>query len=248
MYCNQILKIDKSNKTKFKDIRKINIGLSNKDLLTLKKKKKGAFYNCFIVIVRIKVNNIYKEINIKLFNTGQLEIPGIQDDNDLYKALDVFISIIQPYINKKINYSKKKIRNVLINSNFTCNFFINRNILYSKLKNKYNIDVIYDPCSYPGIQCKYYYNKNNILNDGVCKCKKKCKKKDGLCKEISFMIFRTGSILIVGNCSEKIIYIIYNFINNILNKEFSNISISGEIEKKKKKKKITKKKKIIITK
>ena len=43
LYYNQILKINKSRKTKFKDIRKINIGLSKKDLLTLKKKIQGRF-------------------------------------------------------------------------------------------------------------------------------------------------------------------------------------------------------------
>ena len=37
--------------------------------------------------------------------------------------------------------------------------------------------LLYDPCSYPGIQCKFYYNKLNKLNDGQCKCKIKCEKK-----------------------------------------------------------------------
>ena len=26
------------------------------------------------------------------------------------------------------------------------------------LKNKYNIQCIYDSCTYPGIQCKFYFN------------------------------------------------------------------------------------------
>jgi len=242
LYYNQILKINKSRKTKFKDIRKINIGLSNKDLLTLKKKNTGAFYNCFVAIVRIKKNNIFKEINIKLFNTGQLEIPGIQDDNDLYNALDIFSNILQNITKTKIKYIKNNIRNVLINSNFSCNFFINRNKLYNLLKTKYNIDVIYDPCSYPGIQCKYYHNNDS---NGVCNCRKKCKKKEGTCLEISFMVFRTGSILIVGNCNEDVVYIIYKFILNILREEYSEIFVKGDIIKKKKKK-INKKKVITI--
>jgi len=242
LYCNQILKVDEHRKNAFKDIRKINIGICTKDLLTIKKKNKGAFYNCFVVIIRIKKDNNFKEINIKLFNTGQLEIPGIQDDNDLYKALDLFLNIIQPFLKQKIFYLKEKIRNVLINSNFSCNFYIDRNILYNCLKKKYNIDVIYDPCSYPGIQCKYYFNDYNDI--GICKCKKKCKKKDGTCKEISFMIFRTGSILIVGNCSEEIIYKIYNFILTILNNEYNKICISNNVIIKKKKK--YKKKKILF--
>ena len=171
-----------------------------------------------------------------------MEIPGIQDDNDLYNALNVFSNILQNIIKKKITYIKSNIRNVLINSNFSCNFFINRNKLYNLLKNKYNIDVIYDPCSYPGIQCKYYYNDNF---NGICNCSKKCKKKEGKCLEISFMIFRTGSILIVGNCNEDVVHIIYKFILNILKAEYLEIYVKGEIIKKKKKK-IHKKKIITI--
>ena len=41
-------KVNNTVKIKFKDTRKINIGLSKKDLCTFQKKKKGAFYNCFV--------------------------------------------------------------------------------------------------------------------------------------------------------------------------------------------------------
>ena len=47
---------------------------------------------------------------------------------------------------------------------------------------------------------------------------------DGECKEISFMIFRTGSILIVGNCTKKVLYIIYNFLKKILKNEYVEIN------------------------
>ena len=54
-------------------------------------------------------------------------------------------------------------------------------------------------------------NKDNEKNDGICKCEKKCSKKGSgkgknQCLEISFMIFRTGSVLIVGHCDEEILY------------------------------------------
>ena len=44
------------------------------------------------------------------------------------------------------------------------------------------------------------------------------------------MIFRTGSILIVGKCDEKILYIVYHFIKNILEEEYKDIYVSN-IEK-----------------
>ena len=66
-----------------------------------------------------------------------------------------------------------------------------------------------------------------------------------LWKAISFMIFRTGSILIVGNCDIFVLKIIYNFLKNILQTEYNNICIKHEIEKKEKIKRQKKKTRII---
>ena len=229
--------------TKFKDIRKIIAGVSKKDLINFRKKKKSAFYNCFAVIIRIKYKNKFHEINIKLFNTGKLEIPGIQNIETLDIAIDILLKIIKKNCGYEYKYLKNKVETVLINSNFTCNFYIIRNKLHNILKYTYNIHSCFDPCSYPGIQCKFFYNKNNTIQNGICNCKTKCtlnkkNKKKNSCKVISFMIFRTGSILIVGNCDENILDIIYNFIVDILKKELYNniISKKNEIIKQKNKK------------
>ena len=58
------------------------------------------------------------------------------------------------------------------------------------------------------------------------------------------MIFRTGSVLIVGNCSIDILNFVYLFLKNLLKKEYQNISIENTNIKKKKKKK--KKKNILV--
>ena len=133
------------------------------------------------------------------------------------------------------------------------NFFIKRDVFAEILKYKYNIHTMFDPCSYPGIQCKFYYNEINPENKGICKCSNRCNKKgngkeENSCKEISFMIFRTGSILIVGNCSEKILNIIYNFLVKVLHDEHSKIHIPGSIKQKKKKNKKPRKKIILVSK
>jgi hypothetical protein len=46
--------------------------------------------------------------------------------------------------------------------------------------------------------------------------------------EISFMIFRTGSCLIVGNCTEKILKFVFEFIKTILATEYPNISVAND--------------------
>ena len=51
----------KTNKC-YKDVRKIDIGICQKDLFSYRMKKKGAFYNCFAIIMRILFNNTYKEV------------------------------------------------------------------------------------------------------------------------------------------------------------------------------------------
>ena len=40
-------------KVKFKDTRKITIGISKKDILSYRCKVKSAFYNCFVLILRL---------------------------------------------------------------------------------------------------------------------------------------------------------------------------------------------------
>ena len=224
-----------TGRIKFKDIRKITVGISKKDIMSYRSKKKQAFYNCFVMIIRIKILNIFKEFHIKVFNTGKLEIPGVQSDEIFEIVLYNILSILQPYSETVLSY-KQTSDTVLINSNFNCGFYIDREVLYDILKYKYNIQSIYDPCSYPGIQCKFYYDDKLEIQTGISlsvkdkkdknkikEKKDKIKDKDKSITEVSFMIFRTGSILIVGMCNDMILFKIYEFLKNLLRVEFTNI-------------------------
>lgn len=232
-----------ARKNKFKDIRKIDIGINKKDLISYRKKQKGAFYNCFAIIMRIFFKEEYREVHVKIFNTGKLEIPGIQYDELLTVTLENLIKIMRPLTNDKLNYDKNHIQTVLINSNFSCGFFIDRFKLYQILKYKYNLHASYDPCSYPGIQCKFCYNENNTVHDGVMKEDNDC---GGKWIKISFMIFRTGSVLIVGNGNKYILNIIYGFLKNILQTEYESICIDNNEQKKVKAKKKIRKRTILF--
>ena len=137
-----------TGRIKFKDIRKISIGISKKDIMSYRCKKKSAFYNCFVLIVRMKIADLFKEFHVKVFNTGKLEIPGVQNETTFQLLLTEVIKILQPFIADKLSYKDDSEETVLINSNFNCGFYINREELYDILKMKYNIQSIYDPCSY----------------------------------------------------------------------------------------------------
>lgn len=240
------------NVLRFKDNRKVTVGVSKKDLVNFRKKKKSAFYNCFAVIIRIKYKDKFHEINIKLFNTGKLEIPGIQNVETLNIAVNILLTIIKDVSGLEFTYLKDKMDTVLINSNFTCNFFVLRNTLHNILKYKYSLHSLLDPCSYPGIQPKFFYNKDNKKHDGICYCEKKCSvdkknRTNNNCKIISIMIFRTGSILIIGKCDEYIINIVYKFITNLLTTEIHNGIITERIETEKKKPKKYRKRIILFS-
>jgi hypothetical protein len=247
-----ITHIDNPNgRIKFKDIRKISIGISKKDIMSYRCKKKSAFYNCFVLILRMNIDSVFKEFHVKVFNTGKLEIPGVQNETTFLKILDQILKTLQPYIDEPLAYKDNSNETVLINSNFNCGFFINREVLYDILKLKYNIQSIYDPCSYPGIQCKFYYNPDVEIQFGsqISEDNKHLYKN---VKEVSFMIFRTGSVLIVGKCDENVLLIIYDFLKIILNNEYKIIcqkNIKNEEQQyiaNKDKKKKNRKKNIII--
>ena len=65
--------------------------------------------------------------------------------------------------------------------------------------------------------------------------------------EISFMIFRTGSCLIVGNCSEKVLNFVFNFIKEVLKEEYSVLNVINSDTTVKEKKTKLRKKTIQIT-
>jgi TATA-box binding protein (TBP) (component of TFIID and TFIIIB) len=241
-----------TGRIKFKDIRKISIGISKKDIMNCRSKQKSAFYNCIVIILRMKHDNSFKEYHVKIFNTGKLEIPGVQNDESFIMILKLVVQIIQPHVETHIFCDNTLCDTVLINSNFNCGFYINREVLYDLLKMKYNIQSIYDPCSYPGIQCKFYYNPDiGIQNGSQISDSQKQLYKD--IKKVSFMVFRTGSVLIVGRCDDNVIIIIYNFIKELLMNEYEhihqrntsvdNINNTHVVDKKKK----TRKKQIILT-
>ena len=165
---------------------------------------------------------------MKVFNTGKLEIPGVQNDVSYDLILKEIQNILQPYFEETLFYKENINETVLINSDFNCGFFINREALYDILRNKYNIQSIYDPCSYPGIQCKFYYNPDIGIQTG-CQISEENEHLYNNIIKVSFMIFRTGSVLIVGKCDEKILMIIYNYLKHLLSNEYKSICQNNKL-------------------
>jgi len=257
---NIIKQIDNptARRIKFKDERKITVGISKKDIMNCRGKIKNAFYNCFALIIRFEYDGGFKEIHVKVFNTGKLEIPGILNAELLDTVKRFVLDTIQPYLSTSAAFIENaSVDGVLINSNFNCGFYINREKLHILLRSpKYGIESAYDPCSYPGVKCKFYFN-NEIGFDTEKQRGKICPADQSMklnqlienkkYTEVSFMIFRTGSCLIVGNCSEEILQFIFRYIRSVLSAEYSQISVTNTQHAPKEKKVKLRKRTVFVT-
>jgi len=235
---------------KFKDRRKVSIGLASVDLVPSKQRKRGEFFNCVAAIIRIRndaglknarateIYSQFREYHVKIFNTGKIEIPGVRHTDtfwhlvnitiDHLKRADAQYADIHPVLNTH--------ESVLINSNFRYMSFIDRNILTNILKQKYGIQAGFDPCcSYPGVRCKFYYDLDLEVQTGVrpaCMPANCCERsRTALCQipdnivMVSLSIFRTGSVLISGKCpSDKIVFDVREFFVDIFRREHALIA------------------------
>jgi hypothetical protein len=259
-----------SKRLKFKDDRKVTIGISKKDIMNCRGKQKKAFMNCFAIIIRFLYNEEFREVHVKVFNTGKLEIPGVPDDNMLRLVREKVIEYLRPYLDieqiKRIEgkedcdlgdlcYIKGDgddgDEDVLINSGFHCGFCIDQKAFYSILRSdKYGIETSYDSCHYPGIRCKYYY-RNDLAKDHPDQGRI-CPEDNGiklsqleLSKKytcVSFMIFSTGNCLVVGNCSKSVLLHVFEYIKATLEVEYKAICLPNESTAAKIKKKKQRKK------
>ena len=105
-------------------------------------------------------------------------------------------------------------------------YYLDREKLFNILQYEYNLNTSYDACTYPGVRCKFYYSNEKVTN-GI-------QGKDTN-KSISFMVFRTGSVLIVGKCNEDELKSIYEFIKNILVIQYSRIVVETSEKRRKNK-------------
>lgn len=250
MYYKELIITKINNPTgriKFKDVRKITIGISKKDILNHRSKEKSAFYNCFVLIIRMKVLDIFKEFHVKVFNTGIVTVPGIKSEKGFVDVVNATIKILQPFVNEPLKYTENSSKTILINTNFNCGFYINREKLHNILCQKYNIQSEIDPCNYPGIRCIFYYDPHAIVQKGYIDKENNHTN----IKEVSFMIFRTGSVLISGTqhtCKECVLTVVYEFLKKLLHNEYHAIhQPCAKPESKKVKQKKIRKKNITVT-
>ena len=203
-------------------------GKSKKKITNKSCKKKKMFFNQTTIIVCLEGT---RTVNIKVFSNGNIQMTGLKSledgeeackllKNELLNTSGVINNIKYDAIPIKSDLEIKAIEIVLINSDYFCGYRIKRDVLHKLIVKKYKLFSSYEPCIYPGVNTKYFWNKQNISKDGICKCTKKCSGKgtgngDGECKKITCSVFQSGNVIITGARDLEQIDETYNFINSL---------------------------------
>jgi TATA-box binding protein (TBP) (component of TFIID and TFIIIB) len=190
----------------------------------------AQFFNSVTLIVSIDKK---KEVNVKLFKNGKLQLTGIPSIEAGNRAVGIVLRYIEDTYQIKLRIEQYlgqyDIRTVMLNTCYEVGFPIHREVLYEILVNQYKMVAMYDTEGYPGVRLHYYYNSSNIgtSTEGICQCKPMCKgtgSDSGNCKRISIAIFQSGKIIIAGGCHEmEPILRAYEFLNKLLRESHQNI-------------------------
>jgi len=196
-----------------------------------KKRGTDTFYNSFDIKLGIvdytKNPVVFSNVSIFIFPNGKVKVAGVKTINTINIMIDELIDLIK-YVNGSQTSSLKaenikiqmicsdfKIKPIREDPNGWC---IKQENLKNILVNKYSLSATFSALSrYPGINLKI----KSIIED----------------KNISLLIFRSGSIIITGAKSFVDISNCYSFIIEVISKYQSNLfyyDINEDIKQKKK--------------
>ncbi len=207
------------------------LGRAYKDVFTHRKISDKTFYNQSTIVVRRRTQQedekvaleetSWKEVNIKLFANGGIQMTGVTSETFARAALDWLYALIQTFpespFDQPVHIHRFSVQ--LINTDYSLNRFIHQDALHKRLIQEYNLFSMLEKTIYQGVNTKYFYNRTN-QRPGICSCQKICKGQgtgdgEGQCKRITMSIFRTGKIIITGAREMKQIETAYEFLNSV---------------------------------
>jgi hypothetical protein len=200
---NGVLKIQTGTSSK---------GVSCTNLMKQEKKTKTAvmkaFFNQATLVVRREVSPLHwKEINVKLFKNGGIQMTGIRSAEMAHETLVWLLHHIQesctgiPLFEGTLHIHKFQVH--LINSDFSIGAPIRRDALHTLLTHTYHLPCLYETTVYQGVKTKYFFNEAPIRagEEGRCVCPVLCEGNgtgSGVhqCKKITISPFQTGQVII----------------------------------------------------
>jgi TATA-box binding protein (TBP) (component of TFIID and TFIIIB) len=188
------------------------IGTCFKDIMQKPKMTKTSFFNQATIVVRREISPLnWKEVNVKLFRNGGVQMTGVRSlemSSDVLRWLLEHLNITCTDVEKPIFSSTPTIHREqvqLINTDFSIGAKVRRDVLHKILTETYGLHSSYESAIYQGVKTKYFYNAERPLHkpQGVCPCPTLCKgtgdgSKIGQCKKITISPFQTGNGIITG--------------------------------------------------
>jgi TATA-box binding protein (TBP) (component of TFIID and TFIIIB) len=211
------------------------VGYASRDAFSKRGVSEKTFFNQSTVVVRKATNperTQFKEVNVKLFGNGGIQMTGIPAEEFAKETLTWLIEELKkvkaPVFNTTPSLQKFKVQ--LINSDYQVAHAINRTTLHSVLSRNYGLFSTFESTIYQGVNTKYYFNDQHPdkSRPGICLCKKRCRGQgsgsgDGECKRITMSVFQTGKIIITGGRYLYQLEEAYNFLNAVLQRHASDV-------------------------
>ncbi len=210
-------------------------GISWKDILQKPEKKtEKFFFNQATIVIRREIAPLqWKEINIKLFRNGGIQMTGVRSEAMSQDSIQWLVRHIQSSVDASVFKTIPEIQKMqiqLVNTDFSIGAKIRRDALFKLLSEKYHLTVSYEPAIYQGVKTKYFYNAQRPATcpPGLCPCEKLCKGTgDGEtlnnCKKITISPFQTGQIIITGARTMKQIDEAYEFMKRLFETHISDV-------------------------
>jgi TATA-box binding protein (TBP) (component of TFIID and TFIIIB) len=203
-------------------------GTCFKDLMLKPKGSSTSFFNQATLVIRRETSpRVWKEINVKLFRNGGVQMTGVRSIEMASEALRWLIAYITatcrgaaPVFASPPTIHKEEVQ--LINTDFSIGSKVKRDALHRILAEKYGLNSSYESAIYQGVKTKYFYNAARPAHapPGLCPCEKMCKGTGdgmslGACKKITISPFQTGQVIITGARIMDQINEAYEFIKDV---------------------------------
>lgn len=210
-------------------------GTSFKDIMLKPKDSKKSFFNQATIVIRREVSPLsWKEINIKLFRNGGVQMTGVRSIEMSSEAVHWLVQFIverctaSPIFATTPTVHKEQVQ--LINTDFSIGAKVRRDVLHHVLSETYRLNSSYESAIYQGVKTKYFYNAERPVggSPGLCPCERLCKgtgdgSKIGECKKITISPFQTGQVIITGARTMDQINEAYEFIKHVFTRHADEI-------------------------
>ena len=221
-----VLKMEFSGTTK---------GTSFKDIMLKPKTTKTSFFNQATLVVRREISPlVWKEINVKLFRNGGVQMTGVRSLEMSSEAIVWLVNYLtarctaEPIFETPPNIHKQQVQ--LVNTDFSIGAKVRRDILHRILSDVYRLNSSYESAIYQGVKTKYFYNSQRPAGapPGLCPCTRLCKGTGdgsaiGECKKITISPFQTGQVIITGARTMEQINEAYEFIKGVFTRHADEI-------------------------